>query len=68
MTTPQGVHLVGSVPLADETEVFHVVGHALGRHLQRIPDGETGERQQWVQFHSGRDPARGARDSVGRLL
>lgn len=56
---PRGVHLVGSVPLGDADEVFQTVGRALGRHLRRIPDGETGDRQQWVQFQliqlSGRD-------------
>ena len=56
---PQGVHLVGSVPLADEDEVFSKVGRTLGRYLRRMPDGETGDRQQWVQFQlvqlGGRD-------------
>ena len=47
---PRGVHLVGSVPLDTEEEVFKVVGRALGRHLRRLPDGETGGRKDWVQF------------------
>lgn len=50
MSAPQGVHLVGSVPLADEVKVFRTLGGTLGQHLRRIPDGETGDRQQWVQF------------------
>lgn len=45
-----GVHLVGSVPLKNEEEVFGTIGPALGSLLRRLPDGETGSRQQWVQF------------------
>lgn len=49
-TKPQGVHLVGSVPLDTSEEVFATVGPALGNRLRRMPDGETGNRQHWVQF------------------
>ena len=42
------IHLVGSVPLANATEVFATVSAALGPHLLRIPDGETGERSDWI--------------------
>jgi hypothetical protein len=42
------VHLVGSVPMRDAKEVFGEVSRALGAHLKRIPDGETGERINWV--------------------
>jgi hypothetical protein len=45
---PRDVHLVGSVPGADAAEVFERVSAALGSRLQRIPDGETGERQDWI--------------------
>ncbi|HXX08542.1 MAG TPA: hypothetical protein VEJ43_10810 [Pseudolabrys sp.] len=44
------VHLVGSVPLRDAREVFTTVSGALGPHLQRIPDGETGERSDWITW------------------
>ncbi|MGH8733136.1 MAG: hypothetical protein ACREVB_05590 [Burkholderiales bacterium] len=37
-----GVHLIGSVPLADTEQVFRTVAGALGPHLRRLPDGETG--------------------------
>jgi len=37
-----GAHLIGSVPLADTEAVFRTVAGALGPHLARIPDGETG--------------------------
>jgi hypothetical protein len=44
------VHLVGSVPLGSSREVFETVGAALGPRLKRIPDGETGERSDWITW------------------
>ena len=41
---PQGVHLVGSVPLENSRAVFTMASEILGQHLRRMPDGETGER------------------------
>ena len=38
------VHLVGSIPLPDAETVFHTVSAAVGPHLVRLPDGETGIR------------------------
>jgi hypothetical protein len=46
----RGVHLVGSVPLGNAREVFATVSAALGRQLKRIPDGETGERSDWITW------------------
>lgn len=51
MTTdaePRGAHLVGSVPLASGEAVFRTASDVLGRRLRRIPDGETGERSNWI--------------------
>jgi methionine synthase II (cobalamin-independent) len=45
-----GVHLVGSVPLDSAETVFREVTGALGPHLRRLPDGETGERRRWIWF------------------
>jgi len=45
-----GVHLIGSVPLPDTETVFRTVAGALGPHLRRLPDGETGERRRWIWF------------------
>jgi hypothetical protein len=45
---PRDVHLVGSVPMASAREVFETVSAALGARLKRIPDGETGERLDWI--------------------
>jgi len=44
------VYLVGSVPLANEKEVFETVSAALGPHLLTLPDGETGERLDWITW------------------
>jgi ubiquinone/menaquinone biosynthesis C-methylase UbiE len=45
---PEGVHLVGSVPLASSEEVFRTAAEGLGDRLRRIPDGETGPRSDWI--------------------
>lgn len=47
-TTEPGVHLCGSVPLADSETVFRTVAAKLGGRVRRIPDGEPGERDNWV--------------------
>src|SRR5260370_6412940 len=44
------VHLIGRVPLADAETVFRAVAAALGPHLRRLPDGETGERRRGIYF------------------
>jgi hypothetical protein len=44
------VHLVGSVPMRNAREVFETVSAALGPRLKRIPDGETGERGDWITW------------------
>ena len=42
------VHLVGSIPLGSAEEVFQIVGEELSGCCNRIPDGETGERRNWI--------------------
>jgi hypothetical protein len=44
----RGVHLCGSVPLADAQTVFAEAAQRMGTELKRIPDGETGIRDNWV--------------------
>jgi hypothetical protein len=44
------VHLVGSVPFRNAREVFSTVSGVLGSRLKRIPDGETGERSDWITW------------------
>ena len=49
---PRGVHLVGSVPLGDAEDVFRAATSILGGRLRRIPDGETGERINWIGWQT----------------
>jgi hypothetical protein len=44
------VHLVGSIPMNSAEEVFIKLSAALGPHLCRLPDGETGERSRWIYW------------------
>src|SRR6202161_1994293 len=44
------VHFVGSIPLPDSETVFRTLSSAVGGHVARLPDGETGIRQSWVRF------------------
>ena len=44
------VYLVGSVPMASAQDVFEKVSAALGPRIKRIPDGETGERGDWITW------------------
>ena len=44
------VYLVGSVPMANAEAVFSAVGGALGARIKQIPDGETGERLDWITW------------------
>jgi len=44
------VHFVGSIPLPDSKTVFRTLSAAVGRHLIRLPDGETGIRKTWIRF------------------
>ena len=43
-----GVLLVGSVPLGSAEEVFQRMSAELGDRLERVPDGETGPRSDWI--------------------
>jgi len=44
------VHFVGSIPLPDSETVFRTLSKAVGLHLVRLPDGETGIRKSWIRF------------------
>jgi len=46
----RNIHLVGSVPMASAREVFETVNAAFGTRIKRIPDGETGERGDWITW------------------
>lgn len=44
----QGLYLVGSVPFESTSEVFKTIGGAFGTRIGQIPDGEVGERIDWI--------------------
>jgi hypothetical protein len=44
----RSIHLVGSFPAQDASEVFKTVSAAFGPRIRQIPDGETGERLDWI--------------------
>ena len=67
---PRDVHLVGSVPGESAAEVLEKVSAALGPHIKRIPDGETGERADWIVWLEpvfARSPALEKSDELFRL-
>jgi hypothetical protein len=41
-------HLVGSIPAADPASAMRLAMDALGPLLRTLPDGETGERRNWI--------------------
>lgn len=43
-------HFVGSIPLPDSETVFRTLSEAVGKHIVRLPDGETGIRKMWIKF------------------
>jgi hypothetical protein len=51
--SPPVVHFVGSIPLPDAETVFRTLAAAVGPHLVRLPDGETGIRKTWIRFLQG---------------
>lgn len=42
--------LVGSFAAPNAETVFRTVTNALGNRIRRIPDGETGDRSQWIRW------------------
>ncbi|HEY1505019.1 MAG TPA: hypothetical protein VGF92_12010 [Stellaceae bacterium] len=44
------IYLVGSMPMANAEAVFAAVGSVLGSRIKQIPDGETGERLDWITW------------------
>lgn len=49
---PRNVLLIGSIPLGSAREVFETVAARLGPLVRRIPDGENGERLDWISWQS----------------
>src|ERR1043165_3001450 len=47
---PTSVHFNGGVNLADTETVMREIASRVPAGVRRIPDGETGPRQQWIFF------------------
>jgi hypothetical protein len=47
---PRDILLVGSFAAPTAEAVFRDVSGALGNRVRRIPDGETGDRSQWIRW------------------
>ncbi|MCJ1244635.1 hypothetical protein MMC30_001834 [Trapelia coarctata] len=62
---PLEVLLVGSVPLHSASDVFTTALRALPGRLRRIPDDETGDRQQFIAWQLAVFPMAIVRSSWG---
>ncbi|KAI0156822.1 hypothetical protein GGR57DRAFT_511174 [Xylariaceae sp. FL1272] len=62
---PTGVLMVGSVPGASKEEVFLRLATALPGRLQAIPDGEVGERGNYVLWQMQCFPSIARRNALG---
>ena len=49
---PSKVLLVGAIPLGSVEAVLEAVGTELGGLVSRVPDGENGERLNWVNWQT----------------
>ncbi len=47
---PKGAQLIGSVPLESVEVVMTTLCDALGQHIERLPDGELGNRAVWIAW------------------
>jgi hypothetical protein len=59
-TSPRTAHLVGSGPGRNATDFMTTAWDILGPRLRTMPDGETGERADWIGYLMTRLTALGA--------
>jgi hypothetical protein len=50
MASRKDILLVGSVPLANTEAVFRLLASKLAADAKRYPDGETGDRTNWIRW------------------
>jgi hypothetical protein len=62
---PAGVLMVGSVPGASPQDVFTRLTTSLPDRLEAVPDGETGERWNWIGWQLQRFPCVARRNELG---
>ncbi|KAF2230206.1 hypothetical protein EV356DRAFT_520040 [Viridothelium virens] len=63
--SPETVLMVGSVPLKSSKEVFKEVCRVLSGRLHTIPDGETGDRWNYIGWQLTRFPSAARRMELG---
>ena len=66
---PDHVHFNGSVNLADAESVMREIVARVPPGLRRIPDGETGDRGNWIFFQMQKflqSPVAGSGAAAGR--
>ncbi len=49
-----GAHLVGGLKAPDAEAAMRTAVQILGHHLYAVPDGETGDRSQWIFWQLGK--------------
>ncbi|XDG06461.1 hypothetical protein ABKA04_006076 [Annulohypoxylon sp. FPYF3050] len=64
---PAGVLMVGSVPGASSQEVFTRLVTSLSGRLEAVPDGETGERWNYIGWQLQRFPPIARRNELGGI-
>lgn len=64
---PAGVHFVGSLPLTSAKEAFIAVCSAAPGRLLSIPDGETGDRFNYIGWQLECFPQETLRDNLGGI-
>jgi hypothetical protein len=50
--TARPIHFVGSIPMSDAESVFRLLAETVGDAAPRWPDGETGDRSQWIRWQN----------------
>ncbi len=63
--TTVGAHLVGGLHASDTETAMTTAARILGRHLYAVPDGETGDRSQWILWQVDKLTAIDGIDLVG---
>lgn len=53
MPATQGIHFVGSLGMGDVETAFRRLAGTIGGRAKRYPDGEPGERANWIRFQIG---------------
>jgi hypothetical protein len=53
MLIKRGIHFVGSLGMSDAETGFRALAKQIGARAKRYPDGEPGDRANWIRFQIG---------------